>query len=403
MTQTAPNRESSRPIRVCMVSFYYDPNYSGSAIQAGNLSRYLKRRGVQPFVVSARLDSRVAHEEIDGIPVYRIPVLQSGNLQIPFFWLGLAWFLWRKRRDYDIVHAHGTLQHGTASIMARLLGKGSILKVAMHRSDIAFRRQGKIWGRINRFYVRRFHRYIATSRQIHLEFEEEGMESERIVRIPNGVDTEKFRPAEDRDEKVALKAALGLPPVPLALFTGIVIARKNVDFVIRVFLEIRKAGIPGHLVVVGPGEGRSGKPEGPYFDSLQVMIREAGAEADVTFTGRRPDVQDYVRASDLFLFAPRKEGMPNVLLEAMAGGVPCVVSRISGIEDVIESGVNGYVYDLDEEDRFRQAAADLMQDGELRARIGEKATRDIRNRYSLDAVADRYVALYNSLLNTPPA
>ncbi len=400
---TRPNSAGAgrKPIRVCMVSFYYEPNYSGSAIQAGNLSRYLKRRGVEPFVVSARLDSRLALEEVEGIQVHRIPVLKGGDLQIPSFWLSLAWFLWRNRRSYDIVHAHGTLQHGSAAIMARLLGKGSILKVAMHRSDIAFGRQGRIWGRINRFYVHRFHRYIATSRQIYEEFEEEGMAAERIVRIPNGVDTEKFRPAADPGEKAALKAKLGLPAVPVALFTGIVLARKNVDFVVRVFLRMRKAGIPGHLVIVGPGEGRSGEPSGPYFDSLQAMIREAGAEADVTFTGRRPDVQDYVRASDLFLFAPRKEGMPNVLLEAMAGGLPSVVSRISGIEDVIDSGVNGYVFDLDQEDRFVQAAADLMKDGVLRSVIGAKARRDIRKRYSLDAIADRYVELYRSLLDRP--
>ncbi len=382
-----------------MVSFYYEPNYSGSAIQAGNLSRYLQRRGVEPFIVSAMLESRLPLEEVHGVPVRRIPVARGGDLQIPSFWFGLAWFLWRRRRSYDIIHAHGTLQHGTASIMGRLLGKGSILKVAMHRSDIAFARQGRIWGRINRFYVRRFHRYIATSRQIFEEFQEEGMSAERIVRIPNGVDTEKFRPAADPEEKAALKARLGLPPVPVALFTGIVLARKNVDFVVRVFLRIRKQGIPGHLLIVGPGEGPGGELSGSYFDSLQTMIREAGLEADVTFTGRRPDVEDYVRASDLFLFAPRKEGMPNVLLEAMAGGLPCVVSRISGIEDVIEPGVNGYVLDIAQEDRFTQVAADLMQDGDLRARIGAKARKDIQKRYSLDVIADRYVELYRSLLD----
>ena len=397
MTAEHEGRVAGRPIRVCMVSFYYAPNFSGSAIQAGNLSRYLQRRNVEPFIVSAMLDSKIRHETLNGVAVHRIPVSSSRNLRIPSFWIGLMWFLWRNRRDWDVVHAHGTLQHGSAAVIARILGKGSILKVAMHRSDIAFRGQGRIWGRVNRFYVRRFHRYIATSRQIFDEFLEEGMSGDRIIQLPNGVDTERFRPAEDEAEKAGLKERLGLPGVPLALFTGIVLARKNVDFVIRAFLKVRQSGLPGHLVIVGPGEGADGEPGGPYFDSLRAMIRNAGMEQDVTFTGRVGNVEEFVRAADMFLFAPRKEGMPNVLLEAMSGGLPCVVSRISGIEDVIESGVNGFIFDLENESAYTAAAADLFRDPALRSRIGAQARKRIRSWYSLDRVADEYCRIYRKL------
>lgn len=397
MTAAGGNDGLEPPIRVCMVSFFYEPNFSGSAIQAGNLSRYLQRRNVEPFVVSAMLDSKVRHETLHGIPVYRIPVLKSKNFQIPSFWIGLLWFLWRHRRDWEIVHAHGTLQHGTASIIARMLGKGSILKVAMHRSDIAFGGQGRIWGRVNRFYVRRFHRYIATSRQIYQEFVEEGVAREKVVQLPNGVDMERFRPAESEAEKIELKEKLGLPPVPVALFAGIVLARKNVEFVLRVFLRIRENGLPGHLVIAGPGEGGGDQPAGPYFDRLQQMIRAAGMEADVTFTGRVGNIEEYIRASDMFLFAPRKEGMPNVLLEAMSGGLPCVVSRISGIEDVIESGVNGFIFDLANESDYTEMVTTLFTNRELRAEVGKRARNRIRSRFSLDRVADEYCRIYREL------
>ncbi|MBD3869609.1 MAG: glycosyltransferase family 4 protein, partial [Acidobacteria bacterium] len=275
--------------------------------------------------------------------------------------------------------------------------KGSILKVAMHHSDIAFGGQGRIWGRVNRFYVRRFHRYIATSRQIFDEFVEEGMARERVVRLPNGVDMERFRPAESEAEKDQLKERLGLPRVPVALFTGIVLARKNVDYVLRVFLKIREKGLEGHLVIAGPSEGGGGKPGGPYFDRLQEMIRTAGMEKDVTFTCRIGNVEEYIRASDMFLFAPHKEGMPNVLLEAMSGGLPCVVSRISGIEDVIESGVNGFIFDLANESGYEDAVTSLFRNPELRAEISDKARKRIQARFSLERVADEYCRIYREL------
>jgi glycosyltransferase involved in cell wall biosynthesis len=381
-----------------MVSFFYSPEYSGSAIQAGNLCRYLARSGVESFVVSARLSTGRRSETVEGIEVFRIPVAKHPDLQIASFWLSLSLFLLRNRSAYDVIHAHGTLQHGPVGWMGRILGKPTFLKVAMANSDIAFHRQGRIWGRVNRFFVRRFDRFIATSGQIEQEFGERGIPPERVVRIPNGVDTERFRPARSREERAEFKRDLGLPPGPLVVYGGIIVPRKNVRLILEVFHAVHAAHPESHLVLVGPWpEGEEKDPAG-FIGSLRRFVRENGLEGHVTFTGYRTDVDRYLRAGDVFFFPSKQEGMPNILLEAMACGLPGIVSRISGTEDLIRDGDDGFLVDPDSREGFASVLDRLLGDPSLRTRVGEKARRTILDRYALEFVAGRIRSLYAECL-----
>lgn len=388
-------------MRACMVSFYFEPQYSGSAIQAKNLCRYLKRQGVDSMVVSARLSSEKRTEIVDGIPVHRLPVLSNKDLQIPSFWLSLSSFLLKNRHQYDVIHAHGTLQHGPVSVVGRILGKKTFLKVAMANSDIAFQRQGRIWGKVNRFYVRRFDRYIATSRQIYQEFIDQGMSEEKIVLVPNGVDTEWFRPVDSDQERVALKNELGLPAKCVISYVGMIIPRKNVDYILKVVNEVRRRGSDCHVVLVGPVDRGGGRDAGDYHDALSRYIHDSDLNGHVTFAGHQDRVDRYLRASDIFMLASKEEGMPNVLLEAMACGLPCVASRISGTEDLVDHEKTGFLLDLSEIDRFVDITERLSQDTALRRRIGAEARKLIVNRYSLDFVARRIRSLYSERLESP--
>lgn len=379
-----------------MISFYFEPHYSGSAIQCRALSRYLKRRGVGVQIVSANTTGSPAYELIDGIPVWRLPVPRDGVWQVQSFLWSLAVFLFRQRKTYDVVHAHGTLQHVTASLVARLLGKKSLLKVAMADSDIAFDRQGRLWGRINRFLVSRFDQYIATSRIIEQEFASHGFSAARVNAIPNGVDTEIYRPA-DVAERRELRTRLGLADKPTAVFVGIITARKNVDFVLRAWRDARSRGIDGQLLIVGPLP-TSNEGDRRYYDSLQKFIATEGLTGSVVFAGYQKDVVSYLRAADVFLFPSRQEGMPNALLEAMAVGLPSIASRISGTEDLIRHGSTGFMFPLDQEAAYSASLTEVLSQPALAARVGQEAREFIMQSYSLAAISSRYEGIYRGLL-----
>lgn len=391
-------RVAGRPVRVCMLSYFYAPHYSGSAIQARNLSLHLQTRGVEPFVVSANMTGSDDYELVDGIPVYRLPVLKSDALQVPSFMLRLAWFLIRRRNSYDIIHAHGTLQHAVASLVARLLGKGTLLKVAMAYSDIDFNRQGRLWGRANRYMVSRFDRFIATSRIIQEEFRQHAFAAGRVYLMPNGVDTEHFRPCATREEKSQLRASLGLADKPTVVFVGIIISRKNVDLALRAFREVRRQQIDAQLVLVGPLPERSEAGAWRYYEELLEYVEGEGLKDSVIFTGRKPTAASYLRAGDIFLFPSKQEGMPNAVLEAMASGLPSVASKISGTEDLIEHGSNGYMFALADEPAFGRQLIELLSNPELTQRIGAQARQFVERSYSLRALSAHYEQIYRDLI-----
>ena len=381
-----------------MLSYYYSPHYSGSAIQARNLSLHLQTRGVQPFVVSANLTGSAEYELVDGIPVYRLPVLKYEPLQVLSFMLNLAMFLIRRRNSYDVIHAHGTLQHTVASLVARLLGKGALLKVAMAHSDIDFKGQGRLWGRANRYMVSRFDRFIATSRIIQDEFRQHSFATGRVHLMPNGVDTDTFRPCATREEKSQLRASLGLPDRPTLVFVGIIIGRKNVDLALRAFREVRRQQIDAQIVLVGPLPERSDARAWRYYEELLEYIEREGLKDSVIFTGLQPTAASYLRAGDIFLFPSKQEGMPNALLEAMSSGLPSVASRISGTEDLIEQGSNGYMFPLDDEPAFGRQLVELLRNPELTQRVGAQARQFVERSYSLRALSASYEKIYRDLI-----
>lgn len=384
--------------RVCMISFYYHPSYSGSAVQATNLSRHLREHGVESFIVSANLTGSTPTDRVEGFSVYRLPACKAQDLQIPSFWMSLAWFLFRHRKHYDVIHAHGTFQHAIASLMGRWLRKPTVLKIAMGNSDLAFDRHGRTWGRISRFLVNRFDRYVATSVEIHQECLERGLDSSRIRTIPNGVDTDVFFPAKSAQEKTLLRRRLGLPDVPTVCYVGVIDARKNLDGILRVWKRVRDASAEGRLLLIGPRPRGEEQEPGKFHNELLRFIEDNRLAESVTLTGPQRDVPDLLRCSDIFIFPSRREGMPNALLEAAASGLACVASRIGGSVDIIRHGESGYLFDVDDEAGMADAVIRLLGDPAHTALISTAARQRIMDVYSLRVIAQRYVELYRELL-----
>lgn len=361
----------------------------------------LMKKGIDAFVVSANLTESASREMVDGIVVNRLRVIKAPDFQIPAFWVSLCWFLWRNRRRFDLIHCHGTFQHGIVSLMGRWLGKPTILKIAMGQSDIAFHKHGRAWGRINRFLVSRFDRYIATSAEVQQECLERGLDPSRICTIPNGVATERFRPLDSPGDKSEVRRKLGLRDVPTVCYVGVIDARKNLDAILRIWKSVRDRTRGGQLVLIGPRPREEGDTPSGFFRELQRYAADNGFGDSVVFTGQQNDIPDWLRSGDVFLFPSKREGMPNALLEAMASGLACVASRIGGSVDIIEHGVDGFTFDVADEEGMAKTIAGLLQDPGRVAGIGAAARLKALTKFSLDQIADRYCDLYAELTGRP--
>ncbi len=183
---------------------------------------------------------------------------------------------------------------------------------------------------------------------------------------PLGVDPEQFRPRPFRES----------PKVFEVLCVGRLVPAKGQHVLLRAVERIRATGRPIFLRLVGDGPDRA---------SLEATVRELGLSEDVRFEG--PVSQDRIRSlyesADAFALASFAEGIPVVLMEAMAMEVPCVSTRITGIPELIRDGIDGLLVAPANHEELAAAILRLMDDAELRRSIGEAGRRRVMDAYNL--------------------
>jgi glycosyltransferase involved in cell wall biosynthesis len=239
-------------------------------------------------------------------------------------------------------------------------------------------------------------RYVSLSRQITDEVRSLPLDFDKAIEIPQGVDTSRFCPADGK-ERTALRQGLDLPAEPLALYVGVLDSRKNVKWLVETWIKHQKAFPEWRLLLVGPTS------RDPWDASLRDQLRgfacEHGLQDRILFRDFSPRIEDYYRAADVFILPSQNEGMPNVVVEAMSCGLPCVVTAISGTTDLIHHGHSGLLFEVNSETSFLDAFSLVSQSGDTRNQIGRHARELMVERFSSEIITERYLELYRNMLN----
>jgi len=196
----------------------------------------------------------------------------------------------------------------------------------------------------------------------------------RIEVIPNGVDLDRFHPAQDRSAPDSLRL----------LTVGRLSATKRVPLLVDMVGQLLAQGCRARLTVVGGG--------GLDLE-LRGLVKARGLEDAVTFTGRREaeDMPRIYREHDVFVSASMQEGMSNAMLEAMASGLPIVTTRCEGVDELISD--NGLVVDQPDPGPLADAVRGLAHDRAGLAALSTAARRKAGS-FSWTAVAESYLRLY---------
>jgi glycosyltransferase involved in cell wall biosynthesis len=190
-----------------------------------------------------------------------------------------------------------------------------------------------------------------------------------------------------------MRVAAGLPEDrSVALYVGVLDQRKNILWLAEQWVAHAGFGTGALLLAVGP-QARD-DPEGVLRQRLADLAK---AHPDhFMLHDFHADVAAYYRCANLLILPSAREGLPNVVLEAMASGLPCVAARASGRKELIVEGETGYTFEPDEPaDLARAVKACLSARG---TEMGENAWRLAQQRYSIPAIADAYQAIYARLL-----
>lgn len=141
---------------------------------------------------------------------------------------------------------------------------------------------------------------------------------------------------------------------------------------------------------------------GPLREQLEAQIRELALSDAVELIGEVADVRPYLREADLFVLSSRSEAMPLSVLEAMAAGLPVVASDVGGLSEVVVEGETGFLVPAGDPVELAGLLGRLVEDPELRERLGEAGHRRAQSSFSLERWRDEHLALYRSLLEREP-
>jgi L-malate glycosyltransferase len=181
----------------------------------------------------------------------------------------------------------------------------------------------------------------------------------------------------------ALRAALGIGADELVVIcVGRLVPLKRHDLLLQAFAGLE---FPARLVIVG---------DGPLRETLEREAAASAAASRISFLGSRSDVPELLGMSDVFALASDTEGLSCSVLEAMAAGLPSVVTEVGGNSELVSDGESGFLAPPGDADVLRERLAVLLGDAPLRARLGEAARTRASTCFSMAANLQRYLQLY---------
>jgi len=369
--------------RGLMIIHNFRPGPTGGAeLQAERLAIRLAGMGHAMQVLTRLTVPDAPREEtLQGVRVHRL------DHRLPY-WVMLDnantfRFLVNNRSSFDILHAHMAFEHAVmAVVFARCYGKKAIVKIACAGEYGDLFTFSKFAGfRPALQVLRQADAIVAVSREVERELLAYGFYPERIIRIPNGVDTTHFQRREPSPKHGKTRFLLTVRRHP----------QKGIDIVLQAARRLREKGFDGQFEISMYGEDY---PEHDY----RRMAGELGVMDSINLFPFEQDILPLYQSADCFVLPSRGEGLSNALLEAMAMELPVIATSVSGTTDVVDDGLDGLLIPINSAEALAASMETVITDRELAGRLGANARRKVEQYFSLERVARRYSELYGTLL-----
>ena len=389
----------TRGLHVLLCNYESPPAAGGAGFATFHIGRELARMGVSTDLLTARIEAEPSVTEVDGMRIFRVPSWRKathdcgliGAYSYIFFAL-LKRYRLLSSTPYDVEHFFFGLPTGVLS-RSPLPWRAPPYVVSLRGSDVpgydpfnhTVERLHRLLLPMTRRIWRQAGSVVALSDALKMLALQTTPELPIDV-IPNGVDTDHFRPPAET-------ARVTESDRPLALISvARLLERKGLH---HLFEAIAKpTPLPVTLTVVGTG---------PYQPELERQVGELGLSDRVSFAGfvRHAQLADMYRASDLFVLPSQTESFGLVFAEAMASGLPVLATQVGGIPELVRDGTDGLLVEPARPDQLRGALERLLAGPEERLAMGRQARGRIEAHYSWRAIAERYLATYESILAHP--
>lgn len=295
--------------------------------------------------------------------------------------------LWRylRREKFDVIE---TFTHDSNMMALPVAWLAHVpVRIATHHGVIeGFTRRREI---IHSWMVNHniAHKLVAVSEKTYQISLHEGVNKEHISVIQNGIVP---LPIENRSRpEVRKEAGMGVDDLVL-LSVGRLVYQKAHEILIACMPEVLREFPNAKVWIFG---------EGPLRTNLQAQVELLGLSNSVKLPGKSDHISSLLASADIFVLPSRWEGLPIALLEAMSAGLPCISTKVEGVDEVLVEGKHGLFVPIENPEMLAQAILQLLRHPEIRSKMGVAAREHISTSYTVDRMCGQYLELMLKCLN----
>ena len=412
---------SSPKHRLCLASPVFYPTYGGSQLRFMRYLPGLRERDLDVLVYTGTPHAKemTSAEEamhwdryptgefmpvtqVAGTPVHRVRLPDSkGTQRTRVFNDKLLECCRHPAHRPDVLQMIGPLKQRSIPLLLQLREMGiPVLYAVTVAPPTPKKNQWLKWWHSHRAEKKLFNLLdcIVTNNEPLLDFVRAAGIRTRVEIIANGVDLQRFHPADEPQQKQAIRDKLGIAGGDIMITTvGGVMPRKGSHLLLEAWAQLAEEFPNSHLVLVGPRKDLEQPGLKNFRKQLKKSISASGAPERVHFTGLCDNVEVYQRASDIFVLPSEREGMPNSVLEAMASEVAVIVTPFKGLSpDLGTPGTHFLLCDRNAGD-LAEALRSLLENPSRRAQFATRGYQWISETMNIERSVDQYAALYHEL------
>lgn len=363
----------------------------GMQTHINGLLSELDRSKYEPFVISPKTPKLFSFLDKAGIAYSEIDMADSISPKADFVAARLVAKQLRRFRP-QILHIHGNKAAMIGWLATRLWPVRHVITTVHNfpsNLDPASRHHAMA-KQTNRIVFNGAKRLIAVSTELKRCLEKDiGINARKITVIPNGIDIARWEAYRNTD-CLDVSRSLGLPDDAILIgVVGRLVPFKGHRVLLKSMRQVIGSHPNAYLLVVG---------DGPLREKLEEQVKELGISQNVRFLGFIDEPGRYMAALDLFVLPSVNEPFGIVLLEAMAMGLPVVSTRAGGVPDIIEDGVTGLLAEPGDEKSLASAIEKVLDDKKLRKSLAQNGEREVCDRFTVKAMADKTFGVYEELL-----
>ena len=346
-----------------------------------NLAKGLDRNRFQPFICCLNDEGQFAESvKSAGIKVFTL----NKNRGIDFSVVSKLVRIIREN-NIQIVHTH----LWGANFWGRIAANVAKVPVVVteHNLDVW---KSPLHFMIDRFLFRKTDCFIAVSETVGEFYSKKlGVSTEKIKVVYNGIDITRFQASSLKPQEIKKEFGIKEDEKVIAVI-GRLVPQKGISFFLEAFRRLLDEGQKIKALIVW---------DGPLKESLKSQVSSSKLEEKIIFTGLRKDVQDILSITDILVLPSTREGLPIILLEAMAAGAIVVASKVGGTPELVEDETNGFLFEPgDVEDLKKKLTQILMKEGRAMDEIRKNAKRTLEERFSIIKMIDETRKIYENCI-----